>query len=78
MFTSKRRRIWRIIGIMFVIFLGFAIYRLAQHPVVRSYFVRWSNLNRIAPKVYVDPKMSQADRDSLLNAIDESRNRIAF
>lgn len=77
MFKSKKRRIWSIIGIIVVIFLGFAIFRLAQHPVVRSYFVNWSNLDRITPKVYVDPKMSQADRDSLLNAINESRNRIA-
>lgn len=73
----KKKTLWLIIGIVIASLFGYAVYHLAQHPVVRSYCVRWSSLDRIAPNVFVDPGMVQTDRDFLLSAIEEGKDRIS-
>lgn len=73
----KKKTLWLIIGIVIASLFGYAGFRLAQHPVMRSYFVRWSSLDRIAPKVFVDSGMDHADREFLLTSIEESQNRIS-
>jgi hypothetical protein len=49
---------------------------LAPH-VLRCYLVRWSDMQRIAPGVYVDPGMPQTQRDRFLALLAEAETRVA-
>jgi len=68
------RRFVIIVAILAI--LGIRFFQFAQHPVMRSYLVRWSDLDQIAPNIYVDPEMPETDREFLLVAAKEAKTRI--
>ncbi|MEJ2265477.1 MAG: hypothetical protein P8X95_18685 [Anaerolineales bacterium] len=73
-FSNKRTQTTLLI---LVVSIGFVLTWLLQYPVVQCYLVAWSNLDAIAPKVFVDPEMPKADRENLLANISDAMDRIA-
>ncbi len=51
--------------------------KLATHPIVRCYLVRWSDLDNIAPNIYVDPNMPESQRQLLLSSLADAKARVA-
>jgi hypothetical protein len=60
-----------------LLLLGALFLTLAPRAIVRCYLVRWSSLDRLAPKLYVDPHMPQSQRQNLLSSLSGARERIA-
>lgn len=50
-------------------------YVRAPHGIIRCYLVRWSALDKIAPNVYVDPTMPEAQRLNLLSIVADAKKR---
>lgn len=72
------KRVRHILLISVLLFLMCAIlYRLAPDGIVRCYLVRWSDLDRIAPSVYVDPDMPEPQRQVFLSSITLAKERVA-
>jgi hypothetical protein len=60
-----------------VVLTSLAAYTVIFASQVRCLFVEWSELEEIAPGVYVEPSMIGSDRAMLLAEIAESRIRLA-
>jgi hypothetical protein len=60
-----------------VLFIGAACYKLASHEIIRCYLVRWSDLDNIAPNIYVDPNMPESQRQILLSSLADAKERVA-
>ena len=73
---SKHTRIFWI-STALVLLLGTAIYQIAPDGLLRCYFVRWSDLDEIAPNIYVDQVMPESQRETLLASITNAKERIA-
>jgi hypothetical protein len=72
------RGFWAILLATVVLILGgAALYVLASTAVGRCYLVSWSGLDQIAPNLYVDPDMPEAQRQSLLSRLADSEKQVA-
>jgi len=60
-----------------LLLIGVAGYKLASHEIVRCYLVRWSDLDNIAPNLYVDPNMPESQRQILLSLLADAKERVA-
>ncbi len=68
----------RILLIFFLVFIAACFAAALMRPhVLRLYFVACSDLDQIAPDVYVAPDMPQQKRQDLLSAIDEGKARVS-
>jgi hypothetical protein len=72
-----RRIIRPILGITILLILSIGFFWLSKHPVMRCYLVSWSDLDQITENVYVDPEMPEANREHLVAAVTEAKQRIA-
>jgi hypothetical protein len=73
--TRKRLRRWILLliaALLMVVALGVL---LAPH-VLRSYLVRWSGMQRLAPYVYIDPDMSESRQELFLAVLVNARGRV--
>jgi hypothetical protein len=61
----------------FVLLAGAGFSRLASHEIVRCYLVRWSDLDNIAPNLYVDPTMPESQRQILQSSLADAKERVA-
>jgi len=73
---TKKRIVIIIILILFIPF-GIGLFWLSRHPVVRCYFVSLSDLDAIDANVYVQGDMAAAQRDFLMQAISDAKDRIS-
>jgi hypothetical protein len=60
-----------------LLLIGAVFYWLAPHEIIRCYLVRWSDLDRVAPNLYVDPYMPESERQMLLSSLANAKGRIA-
>ena len=60
-----------------LIIICVAGYKLASHEIVRCYLVRWSDLDNIAPNLYVDPSMPDSQRQILLSSLVDAKEHVA-
>ena len=60
-----------------LLLIGAAGVKLATCPVVRCYLARWSDLDQIAPNIYVDPDMPESQRQMLLSSLADAKVRVA-
>lgn len=74
---SKHTRNLLWIFVTLVLLLGTVIYQIAPNGLLCCYFVRWSDLDEIAPNIYVDQTMPAAQREILLASITSAKERIA-
>ena len=68
-----------VIGLFFsmlLLLIGAAYFALARRAIIRSYLVRWSDLEEISPNLYVDPQMPETQRLFLLINLADSKERI--
>lgn len=65
-----------LLALVLLLLVGAACYKLASHEVVRCYLVRWSDLDNIAPNLYVDPAMSDSQRQILLSSLANAKERV--
>lgn len=73
--TSKRAKI--ILPVLVLLLtIGVVFYKSAPRGVIRSYLVRWSDLEPIAPNLYVDPNMPESQRQTLLSLLADAQERI--
>lgn len=73
----SRKVIRPISGITILLILSIGLFWLSKHPVMRCYLVSWSDLDQITENVYVDPAMPEANREHLVAAVTEAKQRIA-
>jgi hypothetical protein len=76
---SKRRKKILVASALMVLLLsiGAALLTLAPREIVRCYLVRWSDLDRLAPNLFVDPHMPESQRQRLLSSLADAQERIA-
>jgi len=75
---KSSKRVWKILlASVLLLLVGAACYRLASHEIVRCYLVRWSDLDNIAPNLYVDPNMPESQRQTLLSSLADAKERVA-
>src|SRR5512136_1811306 len=74
---SSRRVKKILLASVLLLLIGTAGVKLAAHPLVRCYLVRWSGLETIAPNVYVDPDMPDSQRQMLLSSLAGAKARVA-
>lgn len=74
---KSSKRVWEILLVSAVmLFLGFAGLKLRSHEIVRCYLVRWSDLEKIAPNLYVAPDMPESKRQMLLSLLSDAKKRV--
>jgi hypothetical protein len=72
------RRVKKILlASVLLLLIGVVGVKLAAHPIVRCYLVRWSDLDTIAPNVYIDPDMPESQRQLLLSSLADAKARVA-
>lgn len=74
---ASRGAIGILLAAALLLFLGAVAFKLAPREITRCYLVRWSNLDRIAPNLYVDPKMPESQRRALLSSLAGAKERVA-
>jgi hypothetical protein len=60
-----------------LLLIGAVFYELAPHEIIRCYLVRWSDLDNIAPNLYVDPNMPDSQKQILLSSSANAKDHIA-
>ena len=60
-----------------LLLLAAALITIKAPGVARCYLVKWSTLDNIAPKVYVDPDMPESRRQTLLSTLADAKQRVA-
>ncbi|MCP4541791.1 MAG: hypothetical protein GY832_32065 [Chloroflexi bacterium] len=65
-----------LLALVLLLLVGATCSKLAQHEIVRCYLVRWSDLDQIAPNVYVDPSMPEPQRQMLLTSLTDAKERV--
>jgi hypothetical protein len=60
-----------------LLFVGAVFSKLASHEIIRCYLVRWSDLDNMAPNLYVDPNMPEPQRQILLSSLADAKERVA-
>lgn len=73
----KKKIAIRVVVFGLLVLAGLGIAKLSGHPVMQCYFVRWTELEEIAPKVFIDPNMPEDKREFLLVSIEEAKDRIS-
>jgi hypothetical protein len=74
--SSKRAKKILLASVLLLL-VGAAGFTLATQPIVRCYLVRWSDLDQIAPNVYVGPDMPESQRQTLLSSLADAKTRVA-
>ena len=65
-----------LLALILLLFIGVVFYKLAP-KVTRCYLVKWSDLDNIAPNLYVDPNMPESQRQRLLSSLADAREYVA-
>jgi hypothetical protein len=73
--TTRTKRVLAILALLLVLTLIFV--KLSQYEIIRSYLVRWSDLDRVGPNFYVDPNMPEPQRQKVRSLIDDAKDQIA-
>ncbi|MGB3713937.1 MAG: hypothetical protein WA996_05845 [Candidatus Promineifilaceae bacterium] len=65
--------------LVFVLLLSVSavFYKLSQYEIIRSYLVRWSDLDNIGPNLYVDPNMPESQQQALISSLPVAKEHIA-
>ena len=74
------KRTQSVIGILLalvvVALIGAVLFELMPDGIARCYLVSVSDLDTIAPDVYVDPDMPESQRQALLSSLADGKERI--
>jgi len=71
------KKVVLVLGLGLLLSICAVSYRLVPRQVIRCYLVRWSDLDRVAPNLYVDPAMPDSQRQILLSSLADAKARIA-
>ena len=75
MYLSKKV----VIGLFFswlLLLMGAAYFVLDRQAIIRSYLVRWSDLEEISPNLYVNPQMQVTQKLLLISSLADSKKRL--
>jgi hypothetical protein len=61
-----------------LLFVGVVFSKLASYEIIRCYLVGWSDLDNMAPNLYVDPNMPEPQRQILLSSLADAKERVAM
>ena len=75
--SQKVKRAALVLSLALLLAICVASYRLAPREVIRCYLVRWSELDSLAPDLYVDPEMPEAQRQILRSSLADAKARVA-
>lgn len=75
--SQRVKRASLVLGLVLLLAICAASYRLAPREVLRCYLVRWSRLDSAALDLYVDPEMPEAHRQALRSSLADAKARVA-
>jgi hypothetical protein len=73
---SRRGRSILLVLVLLLLVIG-TYYKLSQYEIIRSYLVRWSDLENIGPDLYVDPGMPESQQQILRTSLADAKENIA-
>jgi hypothetical protein len=73
----RGKRVALVLGLGLLAAICAALYQMAPRGLLRCYLVRWSHLETVAPNLFVDPDMSEPQRQILRSSLADAKARVA-
>lgn len=74
---SSKRAKGILVAAVLLLVVGAVFYQRAPHEMIRCYLVRWSDLDNLAPHLYVDPTMPEGQRQIFLSSLADAKEHVA-